>query len=111
MKLLFMLLWMSTVSVTVALLFWHHSGRYERQGRADALRDLKNGILRIEYFGLDPGPARTRTELLYSRYGIVIDMVAGCSISEEQIGHMRGYNQVMETEIYHRSGDVLRRFL
>ncbi|OYW35423.1 MAG: hypothetical protein B7Z42_14700, partial [Brevundimonas sp. 12-68-7] len=84
----------------------HGSWLAEIKGRADARKDLRAGKLRLETMGLLPAPwERTNEDLLKERYGIQYSRVAGCVVSDELIGHAKGYNQIMTAEIHRKFGD------
>jgi hypothetical protein len=76
----------------------------ERSGRADARRDLANGVLAKERFGLPVVCINEYSELLRERYRIELRSVAGCVVDSRILGHARGYNGVMVAEIERRFG-------
>ncbi|HZR78724.1 MAG TPA: hypothetical protein VFA58_05915 [Chthoniobacterales bacterium] len=77
------------------------SGR--RTGEADAKRDLENGQLVIETYGL-PMPEEY-PKILRDRYGIEVRTIAGdTNVTATVIGHEKGYNKVSEPEISRRFG-------
>lgn len=77
----------------------------ENKGRADARKDLKAGKLKVEVMGGPPAPWEgTYGRLLKERYGIEYNWVADCVVSDQVIGHAKGYNEIMGAEITRRFG-------
>ena len=76
-------------------------------GRTQAERDIQQGILATESYGL-PGPWSAEYEsLLAERYHIQHKSIAGCVVSPTESGHAKGYNEVMRREIETRFGENL----
>lgn len=74
-------------------------------GRADARKDISNGMLVIKWFGLPDGSEENYQALLYKRYHIFVDFVWGDELSREQYTYWSAYNSVSESEIARRYGD------
>ena len=73
-------------------------------GQADAHRDIQNGVLAIEAYGLGAGYGKY-AEILMQRYGIEERDVAGCgTLDSKTEGHLRGYNEISQAEIKRRFG-------
>jgi hypothetical protein len=73
-------------------------------GQANALKEIAEGRLALETYGL---PSRTRgpyIDLLKTKYDIQLRAVAGCIVDSTITGHARGFNEVMMTEIEKRFG-------
>lgn len=84
-----------------------HERRGTTRGRADALRDLRRGILAVERCG-EPAPWHdTWTRLLRERYRIEVRWVSGTAPDDETFAHYRAYNAVMEPEINRRFPDAI----
>lgn len=64
------------------------------KGRADARRDVSNGVFRIPMYGL-PAPAATDYwGILKSRYGIQSFGLGGCVVSGGLVSYATGYREV-----------------
>jgi hypothetical protein len=90
-----------------------HGQRYPKSayeaGRKQAERDLQQGILATESYGL-PGPWSAEFwSLLAERYHIEQKSIAGCVVTPNESGHAKGYNDVMHSEIEKRFGQDLFR--
>ena len=70
----------------------------------DARADLRDGKLITETAGFQAPWLSTNTRLLRERYGIELRMVAGCVVTPKILGHIHGYNEVMDVEIERRFG-------
>jgi len=87
-----------------------YSRRSYLAGRAAAQRDIQHGVLATESAGLPAEWSDEYVKLLKSRYGVEDRTVAGCMVDDRILGHMRGYNEVADTEIKRRFGaDVFDR--
>ena len=78
--------------------------RIETSGKNDAERDVKNGILKILIYG-----ELNVNEVLFSKfiklkYGINLQRVAGCIISDRDLKYINNYNSVMKDTIKNRIG-------
>ena len=98
-------------SVASSDIITEHDEQYSRSayeaGRKQAERDLQQGILVIESYGL-PGPWTAEYEsLLAERYHIQLKFIAGCMVGPRESGHAKGYNEVMLREIDKRFGENL----
>lgn len=71
-------------------------------GRAAARRDIEANVLQLKLWGLRPF-AGIYEDLLQAR-GITATRVAGCVVSQPQLGSWQGYNDVMTAEIERRFG-------
>ncbi|HWB04705.1 MAG TPA: hypothetical protein VG796_16875 [Verrucomicrobiales bacterium] len=110
MKRTILLLLTLALLATFGTTYWLRSGRFVREGRRDAARDLENGKLGFEICGMMRGWDGEYAALLQQRYGIQLRSVAGCIVTEESSGHLGGYNAVMLPEIHRRFGaGVLER--
>ena len=79
-------------------------------GRQDAEKDVRQGRLMMETFGLPPPWFDDCAKLLNERYRIQVKKVAGCIINGEIVGHAKGYNEVSTAEIQRRFGrDILAK--
>jgi hypothetical protein len=75
------------------------------RGRADARRDIRDGLLAVEVSGLGAGKI---VKPLKDRFNVETRIVAGCVVDEIILGHERGYNIVSGAEIKRRFGvDIL----
>jgi len=76
-------------------------------GRADARRDIRDGHLAVEVYGLGAGSIAKPLE---ERYHVDTRVVAGCVVDDTLMGHARGYNIVSAAEVRRRFGvDILDR--
>ena len=65
-----------------------------RQGRAEALRDIKNDRMCIYSAGMrDPG------EWLDRESGLPVVAIAACSFDERTLGRLQGYNQTIRNHV------------
>jgi hypothetical protein len=82
----------------------------DRDGAAEALRDIASGALSLKTFGY-PAPARFEYgKLLEAELGVKLDAVAGCVVTEALIDFVREYNAVMEDHLEAKHGaDVLEK--
>jgi hypothetical protein len=85
---------------------WTYSRSAYHRGRADAARDIANGTLAVEEYGLpaDFQASDIYRRILQQRYHITLRRVAGCEPDDAIVGHARGYNEVSQREIAHRYG-------
>jgi hypothetical protein len=75
------------------------------QGIADATKDIQQERLIVKTYGLlAPWHGRWR-ELLQSKFGIEVDIVSGCVVSEELVDYVAGYNGVTKEHIKKRFGE------
>ena len=81
-----------------------YSRRAYLAGRAEAQRDIQRGVLARELAGKPPTCFNEHERLLQLRYGIESRHVAGCVVNARIDGHMLGYNDVSEAEIFRRFG-------
>jgi len=87
-----------------------YSLRAYQAGHEDAGKDVREGRLIIESFGLPPPWDADYAKLLKERYGIELRAVAGCVVDDNIVGHRKGYNEVSEAEIQRRFGsDILEK--
>ncbi len=83
-----------------------------QQGKAAATRELAEGKLALETYGLPPVSRRAYMDLLKQRHGIQLRAVAGCIVNSTITGHARGFNEVMMAEIEKRFGpDALTKLI
>jgi hypothetical protein len=75
-----------------------------KAGKADAKKDVANGVLAVEACGFPMKADGEYVRLLMRRHGIEVRRVGNCIISEEVDEHMRGYNKVAEATIERRFG-------
>jgi hypothetical protein len=74
------------------------------EGKDEAIRDLSQGKLIIKVTGMQmQGEARNHRRI-YRRYRIRMNRVAGCIVTNEVDGNVRGYNEVMEKAIEEKYG-------
>jgi|GEM_PF-1783650 len=73
-----------------------------KKGVLDGEKELKNGTLAIESFGLPSPWSPVYAQILKQRYGIEEQTVAGCCVDAEIIGHAEGFNSVMDKAIKQR---------
>jgi hypothetical protein len=73
-------------------------------GKADAQRELAQGVLAYETFGLPQPDFSEFRQVLLERYKIEVRAIAGCLIDSKILGHSSGFNQIMEAEIVRRYG-------
>jgi hypothetical protein len=75
-----------------------------QEGKAEADRDIKAGVLRIKIYGL-PGPGEAEyQQLLKERLGVELARVAGCCVTVDLTESVRGYNERMTAMIEQRFG-------
>jgi hypothetical protein len=81
-----------------------------RAGKEAAAKDLKQGILAVETYGL-PMPSYGEYEnLLKKNYHIELRPIAGCVVDDDILNHVKGYNEVSKAEIHRRFGkDVFEK--
>lgn len=75
-----------------------------QQGKADAQRELAQGVLACETFGLPRVDFSEYRQVLLERYKIELRAIAGCLVDSKILGHSSGFNQIMEAEIERRYG-------
>ena len=73
-------------------------------GITDAERDFSNGVFRIEVYGLRGANGTTAERYLTFKYGINIDAVTGCIVTEPILGHAEGYNTRMKELLIAKHG-------
>jgi hypothetical protein len=73
-------------------------------GFADAESDFSNGIYRVEVYGLRGASGTTSERYLTTKYGIVIDAVTGCIVTDQILGHAEGYNARMKDLLLSKYG-------
>ena len=74
-----------------------------QQGRTAAERDISNGVLAVEEYGM-PKPQQFR-EMLQQRYHIDLRQIAGdTDVTAKVMGHAKGYNEIAAAEIARRFG-------
>jgi hypothetical protein len=74
------------------------------RGRADARRDIRDGHVAVEVYGLGAGGL---AKPLQERYQIETHVVAGCVVDDYILGHAYGYNRVSAAEVERRSGEQI----
>lgn len=74
------------------------------QGRADARRDLTNGVLSMKTCGLPREEAWEYKKLLDERCHVSLDPLAGCCVTEGLIKYIDGYNGISEAYIEQKYG-------
>ena len=68
------------------------------------MRDIKAGSLRLKTWGY-PAPWRhVWIDLMKERLGVDVDVVAGCTVTDELRGQYLGYNECMMREIDRKFG-------
>lgn len=81
-----------------------------RAGQADARRDVQQGRLIVEIYGLLPPWFLDHAGVLHDRYRVKYRIVGGCVVDPKIEGHSAGYNNISEAEIDRRFGkDALLR--
>ncbi len=81
-------------------------------GKTAATRELAEGKLALETYGLPPVSRRAYMDLLKQRHGIQLRAVAACIVNSSITGHARGFNEIMLAEIEKRFGpDALTKAL
>ena len=78
-----------------------YSTAYVR-GRLDAHRDIRDGRIAVEVYGMGAGGLAGP---LKERYQVEVRPVAACVVDERLMGHARGYNIVSAAEIRRRFGE------
>jgi hypothetical protein len=79
-------------------------------GEREAERDIASGILKLKAGGLPAPWIGDYIRLLKARFGVQLDFVAGCIMTEELSKNMREYNTRMEREIATKFGsDALEK--
>ena len=73
-----------------------------RRGRMEAARDIRAGQLILRTYGLAGSAAYPREVL--QRYGLKVQVVAGCVVDPRLIAETGGYNDAMRAEIKRRFG-------
>jgi hypothetical protein len=92
----------------LVLAYWWADPR--AAGQAAAERDLAAGRLRLKGYGLPPPWYPEYVRLLRERYGIEMEGVAGCVVTESLVAEVEGYNERMLREIHCRFGaEALKR--
>jgi len=71
---------------------------YER-GQLQAASDLRHGVATLRTYGYPAASRRAYAKLLYKRFGVRLDAVAGCVVSTALIETARGYNKVVSQAI------------
>jgi thiol-disulfide isomerase/thioredoxin len=74
---------------------------YEK-GKADAQKDIANGVLKIQTSGR--GGFFEKNRILREKYGI-LTANRGCLITSEIVSYNKGYNEISKTEIRKRFGE------
>lgn len=64
------------------------------QGRAEARRDLTNGVVIVKFAGLPSMEAGTYWRLLSERCGVSTQPIAGCRVTSGLDAYCGGYNEV-----------------
>ena len=92
----------AVVTLIVVAIGWWLSA-YPR-GVIAAWIDSARGHHEIKVYGL-PAPWRSEyARLVYERYGVEINPVAGCVVSQELVWYVDGYNSVARQRILARHG-------
>jgi hypothetical protein len=87
--------------VSATVYWWGHDAR---EGARDAERDIAKGELRMKCYGLPARWSQQYHALMRERYGIEMETVGGCVVTENVASYTRAYNEVMEREIERRFG-------
>ena len=73
-------------------------------GREAAAKDIKQGILAVETYGLPVACYAEYENLLKQKYGIELRPIAGCVVDDSILKHAKGYNEISDAEIERRFG-------
>lgn len=76
----------------------------DQEGQKDAREDIKAGTLKLKTLGLPAKWFREWQEILLQGYGVRVEMVDGCVVSDEEMDYAEGYNSISEAEIKSRFG-------
>ncbi len=84
-------------AVVLAIAGWCSSA-YQR-GMTVAWLDQARGHRELKIYGLPPGWDGEYARLLQSRYGVVLNPVAGCVVPDRLAAYVDGYNAVSRPRI------------
>jgi hypothetical protein len=74
------------------------------RGRIAARIDLRSGHYKILVYGLPPADRPEFARLLRERYGIEMEAVASCTVSEPLLSYADAYNEVSIAAANHKFG-------
>lgn len=75
-----------------------------REGRREAVRDIREGRLILRSYGLASQGTTATSQKLFERFGVRRQAVAGCMVSPAILAETAAYNEVMRAEIRKRFG-------
>ena len=74
------------------------------RGKADALRDVSNGVLRLPMYGLPAQWASDYFRIFKERYNVDLYVLGGCTVSEGLTAYADAYGKVSHQAIRDRFG-------
>lgn len=82
-----------------------------KKGQRDAQEAISKGKLAFETFGYPSEWGVEYESALEAQFGIRSISIAGCIVSDYEIQHAKGFNEIMQTEVDRKLGsDVLDAF-
>jgi len=93
---------LSATSIAIIALLTIWTASPVLRGSVTARIDVARGHYEIETFGL-PVPWRPQyAQLLHDRYGVEINPVAGCVVSQSLLSYSHAYNSVVADAVRHK---------
>jgi hypothetical protein len=85
--------WVAALCCGVAAIVLWFVAAYPR-GAVAAYLEHTRGHREVKTFGYPPPERREYARLLRERYGVEVNVVAGCVVTEELVQYVKGYNAV-----------------
>lgn len=85
---------------------WLKTPYKNRDGAADAIRDLQTNTARFCIYGKSAGLVFLKewSALSEQRFGIKVEAIAGCMITEELVSYAESYNKILRAPIAENHG-------
>src|SRR4051812_11923352 len=75
-----------------------------RDGKKEAEGDISRGAPKLYLYGKTRVDIAERTAILKKRFGVELDALAGCMVSEPLVAFATGYNAVIQSHIASKFG-------
>jgi hypothetical protein len=75
-----------------------------RDGAKEAEVDLANGNARFMYYGRERSDMREYSKILANRFGVTVDPLAGCMVSDPLVAYADSYNAVVRKYVDRKFG-------